>query len=150
MNGKRSEPGQRLLNDVLQDEVNAEWADAAKRYSLAAFRRGRLLRRVSIVSRLAAVVVLFAAGSFLYRVQLTKSRSLGQHGLEVAGLPSKPRATETAVSTPLQTLTDEELLASFPPDTCYLAEVEGRKVLVFADSSVRKKYLHSKGGSSHF
>lgn len=147
MNGKRSEPSQRLLNDVLQDEVGTE---RAKRCSLAAFRRGRLLRRVTIVSRLAAVVVVLAAGSFFFRAQFTKSRSLGQHAREVAGLPSKPRATGTAVSTPLPTLTDEELLASFPPDTCYLAEVEGRKVLVFADSSVRKKYLHCKGVTPHF
>jgi hypothetical protein len=142
MNGKRSDPNQRLLNDVWQDDTNGAWAAAAKQRALAAFRRGRLLRRITILSRLAALFLVLVTAILLLRRDGSKSPSPGRSGRERAGQPKQAGATESLASTPLPTLTDEQLLASFPPDTCYLAEVEGRKVLVFADSSSRKKYLH--------
>ena len=144
MNGMRPEPKQRLLNDVLQDETEtgAEAPEAAKQHVLAAFRRGRFLRRIAMVSRWAAVIVVLAVGSFLFHGPLTKNGFPGQPGPGVPGPPKNAPVTEAVVSAPLPTLTDEQLLASFPRDTCYLAEVEGRKILVFADSNDRRKYLH--------
>jgi hypothetical protein len=38
-------------------------------------------------------------------------------------------------------LTDEQLLASFPPGTCALAEINGRQVLVFHNPEDRQRYL---------
>ena len=41
----------------------------------------------------------------------------------------------------MRTLTDEELIASFPSNSCFLAEVEERQILVFVDPSVEEKVL---------
>jgi hypothetical protein len=142
MNEMQPDPRQRLLNDILQDEPGTAAAAAARQHAMAEFRRGRFLRRIAMTSRLAAVIVALAIGCFLFRVPLTNVRSSGLAGSVVSAPPKQAETTETMRSTPLPTLTDEQLLASFPPDTCYLAEVEGRKILVFADSTVRRKYLH--------
>ena len=39
-------------------------------------------------------------------------------------------------------LDDQQLLQSFPPGSCFLAEVNGRKILVFTDPAVEKLYLN--------
>jgi len=41
----------------------------------------------------------------------------------------------------LRYLTDEELLASFPKGSCMLAEINGRKELVFLDPDLERIYL---------
>jgi hypothetical protein len=38
-------------------------------------------------------------------------------------------------------LTDQELLASFPQGSCFLAEVDGKKELVFLDPDVERLYV---------
>jgi hypothetical protein len=142
MNEKRIEPKRRLLHEVLQDETDVEWAEAARQHALAAFRRGRLFRRIAFLSRLAALFLVLVTGVFLLRTPLTQGRYASQSGREFAPQPKPSGATQAPAPAPLPTLTDDQLLACFPPNTCSLAEVEGRKVLVFADSSARKKYLH--------
>jgi hypothetical protein len=39
-------------------------------------------------------------------------------------------------------LSDQELLAVFPPGSCYFAEVAGHKRLIFRDDAVRGKYFN--------
>ena len=51
-----------------------------------------------------------------------------------AAAPMTPRTQITAIS-------DEELLASFPPGSCFLAEVNGETMLVFTDDKVRTEVL---------
>jgi hypothetical protein len=129
---KHEKHKQRLLNDLLQDDASHEWCADGKEKALAAFRQARLWKRVGLVSRLAAVIAGLAGGAFLYCTHLWKNSPVPP----VNELASQP------VAAPLPTLTDDQLLASFPANTCYLAEVDGRKILVFVDPELQKKYVH--------
>jgi hypothetical protein len=42
-------------------------------------------------------------------------------------------------------LTDDELLALFPAGSCFLAEVDGKKKLVFFDPEVEREYVSDAG-----
>jgi hypothetical protein len=39
-------------------------------------------------------------------------------------------------------MSDDELLRSFPPGSCFLAEVNGKTVLVFTDESVKRAVMN--------
>jgi hypothetical protein len=39
-------------------------------------------------------------------------------------------------------INDEQLLASFPPGSCYLAEVNGAKRLFFYDPNAKAKFFN--------
>src|SRR6185503_3434253 len=109
---KNETPKERFLDDLLQEDTGPEWRAAAKEKSLAAFRRARLWKRVGQFSRLAAVILALAGGFFYLRTHLQS--------------PVPPVKNESASQTaPLPTLTDEQLLANFPANSCYLAEVNG-------------------------
>jgi hypothetical protein len=43
-------------------------------------------------------------------------------------------------------LTDSQLLALFPEGSCFLAEVDGKKKLVFFDPKVEREYVSDAGG----
>jgi hypothetical protein len=140
MKDERPEPKQLLLEDLLADDPAGR--NSAKQHAMAAFRRARLFKNVTRVSRVAALIAVLVVGAFLFRAQPVKDRPSSQ---ELRGMPDRTVEQEptsgTADSRALPTLSDEELLASFPPHSCYLAEVDGRKILIFADSSLQKKYL---------
>ncbi len=44
---------------------------------------------------------------------------------------------------------DEELLALFPRGSCILAEIDGRKELVFLDPKLERLYLSRAGKAAH-
>jgi hypothetical protein len=129
---KHEKHKQHLLNDLLQDDASHEWRAHGKEKALAAFRQARLWKRVGLVSRLAAVIAVLAGGAFLYYTHLLKN----------SPVPPLNELASQPVAAPLPTLTDDQLLASFPANTCYLAEVDGRKILVFVDPELQKKYVH--------
>ena len=129
---KHEKHKQRLLDDLLQDDASHEWRADGKEQALAAFRQAHLWKRAGFILRLAAVVAALAGGAFLYRTHLLKNSPVPP----LSELASQP------VAAPLPTLTDDQLLASFPANTCYLAEVDGRKILVFVDPELQKKYVH--------
>jgi hypothetical protein len=140
MKDEQPEPKQRLLEDLLADDPAG--GNSAKQHAMAVFRQARLFKHVARVSRVAALIAVLAVGAFLFRAQLVKDRPGSQafRGIPDRAVEQEP-TSGTADSRALPTLSDEELLASFPPHSCYLAEVDGRKILVFADSSLQKKYL---------
>ena len=127
---KHEKHKQRLLDDLLQEDASPEWHADGKEKALAAFRQARLWKRVGLISRLAAVVAVLAGGAFL------------THLLKNSPVPPVNELASQPVAAPLPTLTDDQLLASFPANTCFLAEVDGRKILVFVDPEVQKKYVH--------
>ena len=127
---KNETPKERLLDDLLQEAAGPGWRAAAKEHSLAAFRRARFWKRVGHVSQLAAIFLVLAAGAFYFRTRPVSPVPLVKN--ERSSQPAPP---------PLPTLTDEQLVASFPPDTCYLAEVDGRMILVFVDPALQEKYV---------
>jgi hypothetical protein len=134
VNHERSESQRRLLNDLLRED------DGAKQAALAAFRRARFVRRVGRVS---ALVVL--AGVAVSIGILFSRHNVGTNVRTMAGNgPSTNvgRADDSKKQPEVPTLTDEQLLASFPPNSCFLAEIDGRQVLVFMDPAVEEQVLH--------
>ena len=140
MSANRSEQRGRLLNEVLQDEPFKEFEARLRQQALAEFRRGQAMRKVASISSLAALVVASALGSFFFLAGPPKKESSPASD-RAASPGERPAALAKAPGKTVSTLTDEELIASFPPNSCYLAEVDGRQVLVFRDSKLRSEYL---------
>jgi hypothetical protein len=72
-------------------------------------------------------------------------RSVGSHGPRprpVASLPKVAGAQVQRGAPAISIMSDQEVVACFPPGSCFIAEVEGRKVLVFPDPILRQRYLH--------
>jgi hypothetical protein len=124
-----------LLDAVLRDE---EWEAAntpLRAGTLAAFRRRQRQRRLTRV--FAGLLVLTAA----------IGAACHWRGRGVA-TPSQVASSRTvAPKTPSQPryLSDAELLALFPKGSCVLAEVDGRKELVFLDAKAEQIYLVRTG-----
>lgn len=59
-----------------------------------------------------------------------------------AGMHGEPEVSvQTAPKQNTSELTDEQLLAVFPPGSCFIAEVNGKKTLVFHDPALRAHYF---------
>jgi len=120
-----------LLNAVLGDESWQTTNAACKVAAVEAFRtrqRGRrVMRWTGCVLAVAAAVI---SGVF-WRGPL---------------VPPPPQIAAKPPNAPKETLksrylTDAELVASFPEGSCFLAEIDGKKKLVFLDQEVERHYL---------
>jgi hypothetical protein len=60
----------------------------------------------------------------------------------------QPSGVQASASGTDQTryITDEQLVSSFPPGSCFIAEVDGRKELVFFDPAVERRYVAGVAG----
>jgi hypothetical protein len=133
MSCERSESQRRLLSDVLGED------DAARQAALAAFRRARFVRNVGRASALVAL-----AGAAVSMGVLFSWHDLDSNVRTIAksGPATNVRRADGSKPPQVPTLTDEQLLASFPPNSCFLAEIDGRQVLVFTDPAVERQVLH--------
>ncbi len=132
-----SETERALLDTVLGDE---EWEAAnttLRAGTLAAFRHRRRRRRLAraLAGLLVLTAVIGAACHWRGRwaatpAQVTSSRTVA---------PKPPGQ--------VRYLSDSELLALFPKGSCVLAEVDGRKELVFLDAKTEQTYLARTGQS---
>jgi hypothetical protein len=120
-----------LLDAVLGDEGWQASSAAFKAEALGTFRTRQRQRRLTRWAACAAVVAVAGAGAM--------------HWL---GGPA-PKPQEVAVIRPEppkvaarpRYLSDAELLASFPAGSCFLAEVDGQKELIFLDPNVERTYV---------
>src|SRR5688572_17309725 len=118
MKTEKREATGRLLNDLLADELEG-LGDGRKAIALAAFRRAHLVRRVRNSAGLVVVLAALAAALFHY----SRPRQT-QLIAETAPAATAPIPAGTAYSgDTLVKISDAELIASFPADTCFLAEV---------------------------
>ena len=137
MNRERSESQRRLLNDVLREE------DGARQTALAAFRRARFVRRIGQISALVILTGTLTIGILLsQRDSTSDTQTITANGSST----NVRHANDSTDQREVPTLTDEQLLASFPPNSCFLAEIDGRQVLVFMDAVVERQVL--RRGSS--
>ena len=141
MNNEPSDEKRRLLNELFRADSLDPLSGRLKEQAWAEFRRARFLRQTASIGAAAAIVAVLIAGGLLFRSFLgTKTTSL-------VAVPSGSQQTRQKTAQPKAsagdtTITDEQLLAFFPSNSCFLAEVEGRKVLVFRTAELRQKYLH--------
>jgi len=124
-----------LLNAVLGDESWQTANAAVKAAALGAFQaRQRARRAMQWTGCVVALAVAIACGAHW----LSRSVKPPQ---QIAAKPADaPREPLTQRS-----LTDAELVASFPEGSCFLAEIDGKKKLVFLDQAVERRYVATVG-----
>jgi hypothetical protein len=127
-----------LLEAVLRDE-NWQSADAAfKAEAVGTFRARQRLSRLTRWTGGLTVSAAILAGAAYWMNRPTS----GLSPQTLAQRSAAPKAPDTS-----RFLTDQQLLASFPEGSCFIAEVEGRKELVFLDPKVERIYLARTGSS---
>jgi hypothetical protein len=105
--------------------------------ALRAFRRRHQLKRLRSAAQLCALLVLGACWLTVRQIPASKETL-------VANTPPTSLSASTAsLDSPPEprSLTDEELIAKFPPGSCFMAEVNGKKILVFKDPQVEKQFF---------
>lgn len=128
----KSEPDREdgLLEALLQDEEWQRANAAGKAGALGAFRAHHRARRLTRwAGGLAALAAVMVCG-VIWMGPRPAPRRFAATPREAPALPAKPRL-----------LTDAELIAAFPEGSCFLAEVDGKKTLVFLDPEVERRYL---------
>jgi hypothetical protein len=106
----------------------------AKVHALAvrALRFRRRAKKMLLVTPLFVISALFLANKL----------SIREPNPPPAQIVASRPMTEPKNEMDSRILTDEELLAMFPAGSCFLAEVNGRKVLVFNDPAVKERFLN--------
>ena len=117
-----------LLDAVLADDSWHVLNGGLKQQALAAMAQARRRRRLRVQIGQAALVVMLL-GSLAWWFHQPDSRTI---------------ATVPALDSPRPTthqerfISEEEMLALFPPGSCVVAEIDGRKELVFFDAEAAR------------
>jgi hypothetical protein len=126
-----------LLEAVLRDDGWEAANAAAKAAALGVFQARQRRRRVTRWAGVLAALSVAAA----FAIHWLTGTAAPPPRLLALKLPAPPPAKpEKPIC-----LTDAELLALFPPGSCFLAEVDGKKKLVFLDPKVERQYLSEAG-----
>jgi hypothetical protein len=124
-----------LLDAMLRDET---WEAASATFKAGALRTFRTRQRVSRLTRWAGSVAALAAvlaGVVHWVDRPTPApRQVMVALTQASKAPDKPRH-----------MTDQDLVAAFPKGSCFIAEVDGRKELVFFDPEVERTYVARLG-----
>ena len=120
---------------MLRDE---SWEAASATFKAEALRTYRIRQRVNRLTRSAGsvvvLVVVFAGLTHWFSRPAPAPRQVA------AALTAIPRAQERA-----RQLTDQDLVAAFPKGSCFIAEVDGKKELIFLDPAVERTYVARAG-----
>ena len=141
MNNEPSDEKRRLLNEVFRTDSFDAFSGQLKERAWAEFRRARFIRRIALISSATAAVMALVTGGLLFRAsERSKTRTLATTPVRTEA--KRPTAVQAEAPANDATLTDEQLLAFFPADSCFIAEADGRKILVFRSPELRQKYFH--------
>jgi hypothetical protein len=124
-----------LLDATLRDET---WQAASAAFKAEAVRTFRTRQRVRRLTRWAGSVAVLAA--VLAGVVHWFGRPSPAPRQVMVALTQAPKAPDKP-----RHLTDQELVAAFPEGSCFIAEVDGRKELVFFDPEVEHTYVARLG-----
>ena len=128
-----------LLQAMLQDET---WQTASAACKAEALRTFHGRQRVRRLTRWAGGVA--ALGTVILGVvhSLTPPAAPPQQAMVTSA--QVPKAEEQPGH-----LTDEQLVASFPKGSCFIAEVDGKKELVFLDPALQHTYVARSGAAGN-
>jgi hypothetical protein len=133
------EPDDALLDATLQDE---HWQTANAAFKAQALRTFRARQRVRRLTRwvggMAALAGLTVAVVHWSGSPAAPPRHIAVAHVEVPKAPDKIRH-----------LTDAELVAAFPKGSCFIAEVDGKKQLVFLDPKLERIYVAQAGAGGN-
>jgi hypothetical protein len=132
----------RLLEQTLHEESFQQHDRQTHQLSFSALRKRKLQARVFQITLLAAALTLSASTLFYF---ITPGRSLPLPPAQLsssAPLPQLPAPVVPAAPEEIQSLTDQQLLDFFPPGSCFFAEANGKRILVFHDEKVRARYFN--------
>jgi len=124
-----------LLEAALRDETWQAASAGFKAEALKTFRAGQRVRRIR---RWAGSVVALAA--VLVGIVHWFGRPAPAGRQVMVALTLAPKAADQP-----RNLTDQDLVAAFPKGSCFIAEVDGRKELVFFDPEVERTYVARLG-----
>jgi hypothetical protein len=120
-----------LLDAMLQDE---NWQTASAAFKAEALRTFRVRQRIRWLTRWAGSVAVLAAviagAAHWFGPRATAPRPIMVAHIEVPKAPDQPRH-----------LTDAELVAAFPRGSCFIAEVDGQKELIFFNPDLKRTYV---------
>jgi hypothetical protein len=123
----------KLLNAALADETWESFQARLRTQTTATLRSSKRRRALFTFSaQLAALLAVIAAAWFNLGPRAhVASRNQAQAILQSHSQASAPPSSRN----PDSYITQEEMIAMFPKDTCVLAEVNGQTELVFFDST---------------
>ena len=120
-----------LLDAMLRDE---NWQAASAAFKAEALRTFRVRQRIRRLTRwagsVAALAAMMAGVVYWFGPPAAAPRQITVAHTEVRKAPDQPRY-----------LTDQELVAKFPKGSCFIAEVDGKKELVFLDPKLERTYV---------
>lgn len=123
-----------LLDRVLDDAGWQQSCAVLKTVAVGTFRarqrQRRLMRRVGVAAIMAAGMAIAGAVHWYGHRQAPFPPQIASQEPAPPEVPAAPRY-----------LTDQELLALFPRGSCFLAEVDGKKQLVFFNPEDERTYL---------
>ena len=133
------ERNEALLDAMLQDEDWQIASAAFKAGALKTFRARQRLRRLTRWAGSVAALAVVTAGVVHWSGRpAAPPRQITIAQAEVPKAPDRPRR-----------LTDSELVAAFPKGSCFIAEVDGKKELVFLDPKVERAYVARSGAGGN-
>lgn len=130
----KTDKKEELLNSILCDSSFEEHNRGVRIQALLANRRRQQLRRTKA---LATVAVLIAGAIFLF-LNLPQEKGLGPTPSTVADLSPKEESGSDEQSF---LISEKQLLSFFPSNSCFLVEVEGRRVLIFQEETMRREFF---------
>ena len=137
------QPEDALLDAMLRDELWQNADAALKTEALKAFRIGRRIRRIRRWAGGVAVIAVLTAAA----LHFSQDSPLGPRPSRIALVP--PSLPPAPPSNPRRTLSDQELLAAFPKGSCFIAEIDGEKQLVFVNPGLERVYVSRPADDQH-
>jgi hypothetical protein len=129
--------------------------------ALRAFRVRKIQRRCAMVLPLITAIALVLVGrtgtppvptgaSPAETLALKRTLPVTSHteiarrgaGRDRRGRLSYPKEGSGGAGIKIEMITDEQLIAAFPPGSCYIAEVNGQKQLFFRDPKVKEQFFN--------
>jgi len=126
-----SESPQPLIDAVLHDESWQTASATLKAEALKTFRTRQRVRRLARWSIGAAAMIVAADITVHWFAKPGRLATRNVHQTVQVPMPTNGPAQ----------LTDEQLLASFPKGSCFLAEVNGHKELIFYSQEAEHTYV---------
>ena len=125
---KTSKPEEKILDAVFADE-NWQALDArCGELAISALRTRKRKRFIAVCSPILVALIAVCSNGWWFRSKPTTA------AITPATAPAPASAPVT-----LPSITEEEMLALFPAGSCVIAEVDGRRQLVFFDPLAAKE-----------